>query len=276
MEFESRELPRLQPVTRRLIHETEEFTGRRVVLVTDGRPGSGVRASYRASISDADADVIAVAPGESQFIDHLIGHELGHIRQFETVPFERRRLPALSTSGVREFANSLRGDHVAQAAASLGGPTLRTAVQAWAAGLSAQLANTPADIEIERQLAREPEMRPLQERSLRNQIQREIQVLSPTVQRNTPAAVWRASAAMTYALHSAVAKEFHDRKLLQPWDAHPATKRSGELLGEIFESAEPQILDDFYQASARWNRALGLPPLYELRPLAEVREEDNR
>jgi len=271
MEFETRE-PQLQAVTVRLIGETEQLTGRNVVLVTDHQPGSMARASYRASISDANADVIAIARGESQFIDHLIAHELGHVRHFETVPFERRRLPALTSFGVREFASFLWG---AQAAASLGEPILRAA-QAWASGLSAQLANTPADIDIERRLAGDSTMRPLQERSLRNQIQREIHLLSPGVQRNTPAAVWHASAAMTYALHSAVAKEFDVRNLLRPWDAHPATKRSGELLGEIFESAKPHTLDDFYAVSTRWNEALRLPPLYELRPLAAIRQEDSR
>lgn len=276
MEFETREPSQLQAVTIRLMGETEQLTGRTIVLVMDRQPGSLVRASYRASISDDNADIISIAPGESRFIDHLICHELGHIRQLETVPFDRKRLPALSPWGVREFGNSLRGDRVAQTTAALRGPTLRRAVQAWAGGLTAQLANTPADIEIEQHLAREPELRRLQERSLRNQIQREIQVLSPAVQRNTPAAVWRASAAMTYALHSALAKEFDLRNLLREWDAHPATKRSGELLGEIFERTKPTTLDDFYDVSAQWREALALPPLYELRPLAAVREEYNR
>ncbi|MGE3075142.1 MAG: hypothetical protein AB7N24_15415 [Dehalococcoidia bacterium] len=275
MEFETRE-PQLQAVTVRLIGETEQLTGRNVILVTDHQPGSMARASYRASISDANTDVIAIARGESPFIDHLIAHELGHVRHFETVPFEHRRLPALTSFGVREFANFLWGDRVAQAAASMGEPTLHAAAQAWASGLSAQLANTPADIDIERRLAGESAIRPLQERSVRNQIQREIHVLSPGVQRNTPAAVWRASAAMIYALHSAVAKEFDVRNLLRPWDAHPAAKRSGELLCEIFESAKPHTLDDFYQVSTRWNEALRLPPLYELRPLAAIRQKDSR
>lgn len=86
MEFESRELPRLQPVTRRLIHD------RRIHWSASGPSHRRAPRQRRTrllprSISDADADVIAVAPGELQFIDHLIGHELGHIRQFETVPF---------------------------------------------------------------------------------------------------------------------------------------------------------------------------------------------
>lgn len=271
MEFESRERTPLQPITQRLIDSTERLTGREIRLVTEAVVGGQARATYQASRSDEHTDIIAVVPGESHNLDHLIGHELGHIRHFESVPFEERRLPVITEAMIRTFADSLRDDPVARSTSSLSPSLLQSMLGQWVGGLTAQLANTPADLEIERNLNRLPEMAPLQERSLSGQVRKEHKVLRPQVQQSTPATVWRASAAMGYTLHATIAEMFNAPWMLTPYRSQPGLVRLGKQLLEVHRELAPTDLDGFYAVSQRWNAILELSPLLNLRNLSELR-----
>lgn len=261
----------LLPATQLLIRRTELTTGRRIRIDTARSLSGHVRAVYAVSESDNHTDVIRVAPAERDHIDHLIAHELGHVRQLAAAPFDERTVPVVSPRVRLNAGHLLSRELLALMDRGLPSMLIPPMMIEWTNSLVSQLADTPPDIAIERSIwSEEPDLRVAQETSLRGQVEKIQRIVVPAARLLLPPTVSRSHAAMSYAFVRSVADMLSDPSLLAPFRGTPA-ETAGEALLDIYRAQSPGSLGDFRRVSHGWEATLGLQGLLEFRPVAQVR-----
>lgn len=264
------ELPHLKPDTQRLIEETEAVTGRPL----DIRPDASIRGRGRAIYVVSDPDPVRhhvlYDPAESTFLDHLVAHEIGHIRRFHAAKPEQRVIPVLTGERRGKALRQLLPEIGELVRRGIPEGAIAEVYSVWLSGTIAQLSDTPSDIRIERWIWQDwPGLRPEQEASLRHQLKMLHLVAGRNVAAVTPLSVWRASNAMNYTLARAVSELLHDRRLLRPYAGSRAEKMGEELYRSVDESADSGLVDD-RRLSDLWAERLGFLTWYEWRTLAEL------
>lgn len=263
----------LLPATQLLIRRTELTTGRRIRIDTARGLAGHVRAVYAVSESDNQTDVIRVAPAERDHIDHLIAHELGHVRQLATAPFDERTVPVVSPRVRLNAGHLLSRELLALIDRGLPSMLVPPMMMQWTNSLVSQLADTPPDIAIERSIwFEEPDLRVAQETSLRGQVEKIQRVFAPAGRSLLPPTVSRSHAAMAYAYARNVADILSDPSLFAPFQGTPA-ETAGEALLDTYRAESPGSLGDFRRVSHCWAATLGIQGLLEFRHLAETRRK---
>ncbi len=162
------------------------------------------------------------------------------MRHYANTPEAEQTVPVLTAQARQEAITRLEPDLTALLRRGVPADTLAEMVDIWLSGLVSQLADTPADIEIERHIWQEyPELRSYQRASLEHQVANLNRVLSPAVQTITPRSIWLPSAAMNYALTKPVA-----RMLNEPWMLRPYRNGEAAALGEELLTLVPGKLPD--------------------------------
>lgn len=162
---------------------------------------------------------IRYARGQERYLPHLIAHEVGHLVRLYRVPEAERLMPALTRESRRRAAEELAPDLVEMMRLGMTEHTLPELFDIWLQGVGTQLANFPADLRIEAWIhERFPGLRPIQERSLVEEVHRAYPSLQPQVARLTPPRVYWPTMAMNAAQAYQVARLYNRLELMAPFE----------------------------------------------------------
>jgi hypothetical protein len=269
-ERDGSEQPPLLPETRRLLTEVGEETGRRVDITADAAIRGRGRAIYVVTDPDPERHLILYDPKEKPHLDHLVGHECGHILRFARAEPEDRTVPVMTGERRAKAIRQLLPDIRKLVDRGVPEGAIADVYSIWLSGTIAQLSDTPADMFIEWWLwSKHPALRRAQEASLRSQVKALHLVNRPVVAAFTPESVWRASNAMNYALVKTVSRLVSDRSLVKPYVRGPVQKL-GEELFEMVEESEDLGLAGDRRLSLEWAKRMGFQDWFEWRRLNEL------
>ncbi len=254
----ARQEPVLLPDTRDLLEEIRRCTGVPVEVRADPSVRGHGRAVYAATDIDTSRHLILYDPKFESFLDHLGGHECGHLVRFACASSVDRVVPVLTSDKRYELTLQLLPEIERLIRAGLPEGAVAEVLPIWLGGTVAQLQNTPADIHIERWLHREfPGLRAVQERSIASMAREYHQVLQPQVERCTPRLLWEASNAMNYAYLKSMADLMERPDFVRPYLRTQAASIGRELLEVLDGSADIGLAGDRLM-SDRWAERLRL------------------
>jgi hypothetical protein len=260
----------LLPDTRRLLAEVEAETGRRVDIRADAAVRARGRAIYVVTDPDPERHLILFDPKEQPYLDHLVGHECGHILRFARAEPEDRTVPVMTGERRAKAIRQLLPEILELVKRGIPEGAIADVYSVWLSGTIAQLSDTPADMFIESWLwAEHPGLRRAQEASLRSQIKTLHLISRPVVAAFTPESVWKASNAMNYALVKTVSQLLSDRSLKHPYAHSPALKLGEELFDLVDASPDEGLAGD-RRLSMAWAKRLGFEDWFEWRRLEEL------
>lgn len=267
-EQERREHQNLLPDTLALIAETELLSGRPIEIRADFSVADRGRAIFVVTDPNPKRDLVLYDPAKARFIDHLIAHECGHIREFAEASDDERRLPAIAQGLSLEALVESLPDVWPLMAAGVPPSAISAAIPAWLSGIGIQLSSIPADIEIERRLwDQHTSLRSVQQVSLKDQVRDLHQVLSPVVRDFTPRTIWVASNSMNFALVKAISEILGRPSLLDPY-FEAGLQDLGE---ELFAMRDPHdTLEAHRRTAERWSERLGFRGLLQWRRTDEL------
>ncbi len=227
----------LLPTTRGLLNEAQELVGTAIELWPVPALANDARAQLHLPRGGRQEIVILYSERYQEHLDHLIAHELGHLRRLWLAPPEERLVP-ISTRATREqAARDLREDLQQLIRSGVPDNLAIGLCPVWVEGLISQLTNTPADLRIERQIRDQyPELRATQVRALFDQTRGLRRTLSFEVARLTPATIHEAALLMNYVLVREIAHLYGRRDLLRPF-ARFTNRNLAEKLYEMATSA---------------------------------------
>lgn len=265
-----RDYERLLPDTHRLIRHVEEQTGRIVEIQPEPAIRSRGRAIYVVTDPDPDHHLILYDPAERRFLDHLVAHELGHVREFAEAEPEDRVVPIMTSNRRARVTEQLLPELDLMLRRGFPPTAVREVLPIWLSGTVAQLADTPSDCWIERRIAREyPGLRANQSASLREQAKTLHQVLDPRVAAVTPESIWIASNAMNFCLVHVIAELVDEPALLARY-RDTRIRALGQELLEVVEETGDQGLAGDRTVSNRWAARLGVVDWFEWRRLDQL------
>lgn len=262
--------PELLPATRRLIDDVERETGRPIVVRPDVRVAERGRALYAVTEDRRDRDLVLYDPEQVSFLDHLIGHEAGHILRFHRAAPEDRLVTVLPESGRRRALEQLYPEIERLIRSGLPMRALPDLIPLWLSGTVAQLSDTPSDIWIERWLWDEyPGLRDAQRASLEAQARMLGRVMGRQVEAVTPPTIWLTSNAMNFALLSTVSELLDEPVLLAPYRNSQVRRMGRWLLDAMPSSSEGGLAAD-RDTSWQWAELLNIPDWLDFQRLDEL------
>ena len=238
----------LLDVTQNLIQQLEEVSGFPVSVVQDAA------LENLASLSIASArrpiHLIKFQPGVTS-LDYLVAVEASRgIRTFRHRPEKRQRLsgnPKARDALAAELKRKI--DLPANKINDLSGMLF--------SGLILQLLSTPVGILLDYQIYRDyPSLREQQKKSLLNQLEINLKILSAAYTQMLPKVVTEASQAMNAAFAISSGELLHETQYIVPFRALGLEKKGMELLAEL-PSTDSNDLDD-PALITRWATHLGI------------------
>lgn len=240
----------------------EAETGTPVVVRQE--PGLHGKASgaYVASDPDPSRHLIVYDPAQSRYLNHIIPHELGHLKQHVAAAPEQRMVATMSAAHRARARERLFMRLPLATLRAFPADVLDEVADLWSGGLVTQLASFPADIRIERAIwVEHPPLRAIQREALELQARAAHEALDARVAAVTPGFVFEGTNAMNYALLKSVA-----RMLQQPWMVRPYRgsihERAGEDLLDLFNATAPHDLPTCLEVSNAWAERLGVADWY--------------
>ncbi len=249
----SEQTPALLPATRSLLNEAQGLVGTAIEVWPVPALANDARAQLHLPRGGRQEFVILYSERHQEHLDHLIAHELGHLRRLWLAPPEERLVP-VSTRATREQAARDLQEDLQQLIRSGVPDNLAIGLcPVWVEGLVSQLTNTPADLRIERRIHDQyPELRAAQQRALLDQARDLRRTLSFEVARLTPATIHEAALLMNYVLVREIAHLYDRRDLLRPFARF--TDRS---LGDKFYEMATSAPDEGYAGDRKVIEAWG-------------------
>ncbi len=241
-----------------MIAKVEADTGRVVVLRPEPGLHGKARGAYVASDPDRSRHLVVYDPAAMEFINHIVPHEIGHIRQYESAAIGERPVIRLGPEERAAAFPVLAAELPLLARRAIHDDSLPEVFEAWMTGLGSQLASFPADILIERALWDEhPPLRASQRAALEDSASAALGALQGQVALLTPRSVAIACNAMNYAFLREVG-----RFLQAPWMVRPyrgtVYESEGEVLLDLFRGRSPSDLSGCREVTDAWARRLGL------------------
>jgi len=270
MEREREHQHQLLPETRRLLEEVEQLTGRPVMVRADANVASRGRAIYAVSDPNPERHLVLYDPSQARFLDHLVGHELGHVLHFDEAAPADRRVPVVTGECRSRALRQLLPELEILLRRGFPAAALAEVFPIWLSGTVAQLSDTPSDVRIERWLfEKHPNLGDAQRSSLREQSRTLQMVLRPQVERITPPSLWLASNAMNYVLLKSVAEFLQEPGFIRPYLGNPSHRLGEELIRLSAQHRDENLTADRLVSDA-WAEHMGLAGWYEWRRLDEL------
>jgi len=238
----------LLEATQNLIQQLEEISGFPVSVVQDATLKN--LASLSIASDRRPIHLIKFQPGVTS-LDYLVAVEASRgIRTFHHRPENRQRL-----SGNPKVRDSL----VAELKRKFDLPVnkVNELSEMLFSGLILQLLSTPVGILLDYQIYRDyPSLREQQKKSLSNQLETNLQILSSTHTRMLPKVITDASQAMNAAFAISSGELIHETQYIVPYRALGLEKKGMDLLTEL-PSPDSKDLDD-PALITRWATHLGI------------------
>ncbi len=249
--------------TRGLLSEVERETRRPVEIRADPRVRHSGRAVYVATDPDPTRHLILYDPQQERHLDHLVAHECGHILRFAAARPEERLVPMVTAERRVVAAHHLHKELLRLVEAGVPEGAIGEMLPVWLGGTVAQLANTPADVHIERRLwDRFPGLRGRQGESLMEQVKTSRLALRPVVAAFTPETVWRASNAMNYVMAETAMLLVGRGQLIRPYWGTPAEETGTALLELLNTAGDTDAVGD-RAMSDQWAEVLDVQDWFE-------------
>lgn len=250
-------------VTQDLLREAEELVGTPIEIEPAAALINDARAILSLPSGSLQHCAIVYLDRHRTHVDHLIAHELGHLRRLYSVPPEQRFV-ALGTGLTRgRRLRQLEPEIERIVVSGVPRALLTRAIPIWMRGLIAKLANTPADLRIERRIHDEhPELRALQRLSLLDQARDLQRGLSLEVARLMPAAMYANTLLLNYVIISEFG-DLCDRPELELPYVHAVDRQLGNELRRIaIRGPDTGHLGDI-EISQVWAEVLGMTEWFE-------------
>jgi hypothetical protein len=162
---------------------------------------------------------IHVARGEERSIDHLVAHEVGHLVRLHQVPEDERLVAVATAESRRRAAEQIAPELITALMRGIPDDALPGAFTLWFTGVCTQLTSFPADLRIEQWIHdRFVGIRPVQRRSLVEEVHRCAPAFLPEVAALTPPTIYRATMAMNAAQAHHVAELYSLPELRRPFE----------------------------------------------------------
>lgn len=262
--------PALLPATRSFLREAEELVATSLEVWPVPVLGNDARALLRLPRGRQRSYVILYSERHAEHLDHLIAHELGHLRRLHDAPPPERVVPISSPNNRIAAARQLEADLHDLIQSGAPESLVVSLFPVWAEGLISQLTNTPADLRIEREIHRAlPELRAAQERSLLDQVGALEKTLSLEVARFTPATVHRASLLMNYVLVRDFARLLRRDDLVRPFAAAVDRSLGHDLYHAAADGPDGGHVQDRHIITA-WAKQLGLSDWFKWVELSKL------
>ncbi len=260
----------LLPLTHALLRDVEARTGRPVVVRADPAVRDRGRAIYVVSDPDPSRHLVLYDPAERRHLDHLVIHEIGHLRAFSDAAPEERTVPVLTERARLRAITQLGRELERLVERGVPERLLPELLPIWLSGTVAQLVDTPADIAIELDMSNSsPGLRSHQRASLEAQAIELHRVLLPQVRAVTPPSIWLASNAMNYALLRSVGRFLNEPWMWRPYAGTVMASVGDELLA-LGGGVTGTDLAANHALSGRWAGRLGFRGWFEWRRLDEL------
>jgi len=259
----------LSPDVHRIFAEVKALTGKDVKLVE--RADLGGYASVKIARQSMPEHLMFYKPEHTGIVNHLIGHECGHILRICGIAPESRLVPFTNAELKLQALKDIETE-IQKLSRSLPLDRLVQIVDLWYMGVIRQLTSYPSDIMIEKWLYDQyPDLRGYQSQSLRKQYDEALPGLSPRAEEMTPPTILRASNAMNYAFFHILEEHFGDNYYLGRYRRSPYASLGKELMrlqGESVDSYEGDM-----NTINRWAEALECSRWFSWRDFEDVPDD---
>jgi hypothetical protein len=186
--------------------------------------------------------VISLIPEMEPFWDYLIAHECGHVFRFFKVAEEERLMAAIETPHRRRAVKTLSSAvrltwQNAFGLSRIKKPIEVALINTYLEGLVGQVVNFPSDLRIESWMYHSlPDLRTIQEATLRVNIAELNLGLDPTTRRIVPGAIFDVATSLNAGYCEYVARLLDDPLLSKPHHQAGFGSVGDELAGEIWQT----------------------------------------
>lgn len=257
----------LHPEVRKALAQAQRLAGKEpVIKQVPPLPGDTRARLIRPLIPNRPYE-IQVVQGQERTLDHLITHEIGHIVRLHQVPEAERLAPAIRPGTRAVTAQQVLPNLERLLRQGLAEEAVVDLFTFWSENLVAQLANFPADLRIEQWMHdRFPGLRPIQRRSLTQEVERGYPAFHPVVAEQTPAAFYHPTMAMNAAQALHTVELTNTPSLAAPYEEHGYGPIGRHLLQLALSPADEGHRGDMLAVNA-WAETLQLTGWYLWQPL---------
>lgn len=257
-------LRHLKPeITRELLPLAQRLTGKAPRIKRVESLPNDVHGMLLAPEAPSKPWEIHYVRGQERFLEHLIGHEVGHVVRLFRVPQEERLQPAVSGETRARAAEQVVHELVLLMGQGVPMEVVLDLFNMQYEGLCTQLASAPADLRIEQWLFNHyPGLHRVQERSLVKEVERSFPLFAAGHRVLTPPSIWRAQMAMNAAQAWQVAILFNQPELLALFQEHGLGIPGRNLARMVLDAPDEGHRSDM-EAVNRWAEELGLTGWFE-------------
>lgn len=256
MEQESQEPAPLLPSTRKLLEITRRTTKRPIVI--EPTPSLGARATFTFGSRHGTADRLRYDPRCEEHLDHLVAHEVGHALLIAEAPSKDRVRPVVND----EIVHRDLGAETSRLLYWMAPEQRRDAERRWSRIVVSSLRDLPEDVQIERTIWQERELRDRQRASLRQQVNGFYRALSPQVRPAVPPKVLAIERRVDCAWATWVARLLNEPELVSPFRDAGIEDAGIDMVRQL-DTAEPTSAAVCRSATDLLATSLGVRSWYE-------------
>ncbi|TAK30931.1 MAG: hypothetical protein EPO21_18495 [Chloroflexota bacterium] len=205
---------------------------------------------------DDEPHTIFIIPQGLPALDYLVSHECLHALRLFAQPEDERLMAFIGPEQQNQVTRAL-APSVWQRCGDLPVPSEEIAA-VYHAGIVGQVANFPSDLRIETSLFEGyPDLRPVQEATLRANIAELVLGLHKEVQKVTPPFVFRVQNALNSAYCTFIARLLGDAALAQPYRQAGFGRIGAELADQLWNTRFADYRRDRRDTES-WTRKFGI------------------
>jgi hypothetical protein len=260
----------LMESVRSILSQVRELTGKDFRFI-EKNDLQGSHASVKIARRSMPEHLIFYRGVHDNLINHLVAHECGHILRLFRAPPEKRKMVATNET-TRAKAMGELASEIDRIRGLLDGRDVTDIAALWYQGIVRQMDSQPADTMIEKWLYDDyPELRPIQDLSLKKQMRESLQVLLEQVRIATPAKVYDANCTMNYAYFKLLS-EFANLPLHSSFKDSRYQAR-GEELYELTRNKHENNYEGDLAMTNKWAEFLGLTGWFDWRDFEDMTDD---
>lgn len=199
-------LPLIEPV-HTILEQIEEKTQKKIKYIEKNDLDVPVR--IKVARKDAAVHRLLYKKDNNELVNYVIANQCGHIFRILETSSDRRFFPIANRKTMMCFMMEAEDD-IRRLSSFFGKENVRQLIPLWYQGVVFQLTKMPPDLQIDKWLYDEyPELRHIQLKYLKTQLNNAIQGMSKAVERMTPRKIYHTSNIMNFAFFKVLEDHFH-------------------------------------------------------------------